>query len=64
MVDNRKAGDVLVKKLDSIAFIQFPQHFSKALQKYALGKNVDSNQTFSPESFAYVNIDSGSEYAH
>lgn len=61
-VDNREAGDVLVEKVDSIAFIKFPQNFTKALQQYALGISFDSNQTYSPELLVYANIDGGSEF--
>jgi hypothetical protein len=50
-----------VKIASSIAFIQFPQDFSKELQQRVLGSWDLSGET-STKSLAYANIDNGSEY--
>lgn len=60
-VDSQEAGDNLVKQASSIAFIQFPQDFSKELQQRVLDSSVLSSET-SIKPLAYANIDKGSEY--
>ncbi|XP_025415785.1 ABC transporter G family member 23-like [Sipha flava] len=57
-VDSQEAGDNLVKLASSIAFIQFPQDFSKELQQRVLGSWDLSGET-STKSLAYANIDNG-----
>lgn len=53
-------GDFLVNKVDSIAYIQFPQNFSKGLQQYALGTWFSGSEYDTKKSLAYVNVDVGS----
>ncbi|XP_029343800.1 ABC transporter G family member 23-like isoform X2 [Acyrthosiphon pisum] len=57
-VKNQEEGDILVKKAESVAFIQFPQNFSTGLQQYVLGQWFSNNE-FSPNTAAYANIDIG-----
>ncbi|XP_022175206.1 ABC transporter G family member 23-like [Myzus persicae] len=57
-VKNQEEGDILVKKAESVAFIQFPQNFSTGLQQYVLGSWFSTSE-YSPNTAAYANIDIG-----
>jgi len=58
-VKNLEEGDILVKKVESVAFIQFPQNFSLGLQRYVLGQWFSTGE-YSPNTAVYANIDIGS----
>lgn len=60
LVNNQEEGDILVKKTDSVAFIQFPQHFSIGLQQYVLGSWFSTSEEYSSNTAVYANIDTGS----
>jgi len=58
-VKNQEEGDELVKKAESVAFIQFHQNFSIGLQQYVLGSWFSTSE-YSLNTAAYANIDIGS----